>query len=163
MTDEEAFWLLEHVMDKAPCRMRGLFGDGMSETQEVLFIAEKVTAQFLPKLSAHFERESVHITMYATQWLLTMYSSSFPFDLVLRVWDCFLFEGWKIAYRVMLALLTLSQKDLLNLRFEELLGYLKEIHKKVDGDSVMRAAFAIPLRTTHIDKFREEYRSNQRK
>lgn len=163
MTDEEAFWLLEHVMDKAPCRMRGLFGDGMSETQEVLFIAEKVTAQFLPKLSAHFERESVHITMYATQWLLTMYSSSFPFDLVLRVWDCFLFEGWKIAYRVMLALLTLSQKDLLNLRFEELLGYLKEIHKKVDGDSVMRAAFAIPLRTTHIVKFREEYRSNQRK
>eukprot|EP00567_Pseudictyota_dubia_P009097 CAMPEP_0197462010 /NCGR_PEP_ID=MMETSP1175-20131217/57988_1 /TAXON_ID=1003142 /ORGANISM="Triceratium dubium, Strain CCMP147" /LENGTH=46 /DNA_ID= /DNA_START= /DNA_END= /DNA_ORIENTATION= len=43
--------------------------------------------------------------MYATQWLLTLYASSFPFDLVTRVWDCFLAEGWKIVFRVMLAIL----------------------------------------------------------
>ena len=36
LTEEESFRLLESVMDEAPCRMRGLFGSGMAQVQEVL-------------------------------------------------------------------------------------------------------------------------------
>lgn len=41
---------------------------------------------------------------YATEWLLTMYCRGFSFDLVTRVWDVFFSEGYKIVYRVALAL-----------------------------------------------------------
>ena len=30
---------------------------------------------------------------------------TFPWELVVRVWDCLLLEGWKIVFRVALALL----------------------------------------------------------
>jgi len=133
----------------------------MAEAQEILHIADRIFAQFLPKLYAHFERENVHISMYATQWLLTMYSSSFHFDLVTRVWDCFLYEGWKVAYRVMLALLTISQKELLSKRFEEVLGFLKDISNNIDGDAILDAALAIPLKTAHITKHRQDYLNTQ--
>mmetsp|Transcript_33786 Transcript_33786/g.80799 ORF Transcript_33786/g.80799 Transcript_33786/m.80799 type:complete len:177 (+) Transcript_33786:1-531(+) len=71
--------------------------------------------------------------MFVTQWLLTVYTSTFPFDLVARVWDSFLVEGWKVVYRVMLALLESAQADILSLSFENILGYLKDFPSTVDG------------------------------
>jgi len=155
--EEQAFWLLESIMEDSPCRMRGLFGNGMAQAQEVLFIAEKAIYQYLPNIAAHFDRENIHVTMFATQWLLTMYSSCFSFDLVMRVWDCFLFEGWKIAYRVMLAILSIYEKELLSMRFEDILEFLKVMPTIVDGELVMQTAFDIPLRTKHITKYRLDY------
>ena len=54
------------VMNDAPCRMRGLFTEGMKEAHQVLYVAEKLIAQFNPKLSRHFDKEGVHISMFVT-------------------------------------------------------------------------------------------------
>mmetsp|Transcript_27244 Transcript_27244/g.38537 ORF Transcript_27244/g.38537 Transcript_27244/m.38537 type:complete len:411 (-) Transcript_27244:222-1454(-) len=157
MTEEEAFWLLVAVMTEEPCRMRGLFGEAMSETHRVLYVAEKLIHQFLPQLAKHLDQQCIHITMYATQWLMTQYTSAFQFDLVLRVWDCFLADGWKVIYRVMLALLQESQDALLELTFEGILGFFRELPQNVDGDRIIEVAFKIPLRRAHLDKYAREY------
>lgn len=157
MSEEEAYWLLVNIMNDAPCRMKGLFGEGMKEAHQVLYVAEKLIAQFNPKLSKHFDKEGIHITMFATQWLLTMYTSSFPFHFVTRVWDCFLSEGWKVAYRVMLALLERASPILMKLRFEDILEYFKELPTFVDGDTVLEHAFKIPLKKKHIEKYAKEW------
>lgn len=142
--------------------MRGLFGEGMRETHQVLYVAEKLIHQFLPRLAMHLDKETIHVTMYATQWLLTQYTSSFRFDLVTRVWDCFLFEGWKITYRVMLSLLQQSQATLLTLSFEEILAYFREMPERFDmGGAIIDEAIKIPLRRSHITKFEQEWRSQQ--
>jgi len=161
VSEEQAFWLLVAVMQDSPCRMRGLFGEGMTEAHQVLFVAQKLIAQFLPRLSRHFERENVDITMYATQWLLTMYTSAFPFDIVTRLWDCFLVEGWKVAYRVMLALLDAGASDLMKLRFEGILGYLKELPNIVECDALFQATFKIPLRKKHISRYAKQWEKAQ--
>jgi len=62
------------------------------------------TRMFFPALFKHLEKQSIHVSMFATQWLLTLYTSSFLFDLVGRVWDYFISEVWKIVFRVMLEL-----------------------------------------------------------
>ena len=64
----------------------------------------------LPRLAAHFEREGVDHAMYASQWFITIFAYSFPFDLVTRVWDMFLLEGWKAVYRVALAVLGVASE-----------------------------------------------------
>lgn len=160
MTEEESFWLLVYVMSSPPCLMRRLFDMGMYQARAVLHIADRLVAQFLPKLHAHFEKEMVHVSMYATQWLLTMYTAPFPFDLVTRVWDCFLCEGWKIAYRVLIGILTMYQPELLKMKFEDIMAYIKAIPNKVNGDQVLDAAFAVPLKTKHIEKFQKEFNAN---
>ena len=50
---------------------------------------------------------------YATEWLLTMFCRGFSFDLVTRVWDVFFSEGYKIVYRVALALVKVRYTILL--------------------------------------------------
>ena len=148
-------------MGDKPCKMRGLFGEGMRETHKVLHVAERLTQQFLPKLFKHFEKENIHVTMYATQWLLTQYTSSFKFDLVTRVWDCFLGEGWKIIYRVMLAILSQFQTQLLRMSFEEILSFFRELPDRVEGTVIIESALKISLRKKHIVKYEKEWLARQ--
>ena len=137
--------------------MRGLFGEGMQETHKVLHVAEQLINQYLPKLSKHMESEHIHVTMFATQWLLTQFTSSFPFDLVVRVWDCILAEGWKMTYRVMLALLKHYELTLLQLSFEEILNFFREMPDQVKENEIMETAMRIPLRRRQITKFEKEW------
>ena len=161
MPEEEAFWTLVAAMNESPYTMRGLFKEGMSGAHEVLYVADKLVGQFLPRLSRHLERENVHITMYATQWLLTLYSSSFPFELVTRILDCFLAEGWKVVYRITLALLDTSSSDLMKLHFEDILGYFRELPLNIDSDAVFNRAFAIPLKRRHVERYKKEWSASQ--
>lgn len=56
--------------------------------------ARVFTAQeLLPAVGAHLEKEMVHPTMYASQWFITLFSYSLPFDVVLRIWDIFMLEA----------------------------------------------------------------------
>jgi hypothetical protein len=148
-------------MFERPCKMRGLFGEGMKETHKVLYVADKLINLFLPKLAKHLEAESIHVTMFATQWLLTVYTSSFKFDLVTRVWDCFLVEGWKATYRVMLSLLQHNQSTLLSSSFEEILAFIRDFADKTDGAVIVDEAMKIPLRWSHILKYENEWYSQQ--
>lgn len=148
-------------MYKEPCKMRGLFGEGMQETHKVLYVAEKLIHQFLPKVAKHLDKEHIHITMFATQWLLTQYTSSFHFDLVTRIWDCFLGEGWKITYRIMLAMLQQWQSSLIKMSFEDILAFFRELPERVDGAKTMEIAIKIPLRRKHIAKYEKEWLAQQ--
>jgi TBC1 domain family member 10 len=144
-------------MNDHPCKMRGMFGEGMKETHKVLYVGEKLMHHYLPRLARHLDKENVHVTMYATQWLLTQYTSSFSFDLVFRVWDCFLGEGWKIIYRVMLALLQKHQSQLIKMSFEEILAFFRELPSKVHGYQIMDIALKIPLRRGVIARYEKEW------
>lgn len=144
-------------MNDHPCEMRGMFGEGMKETHKVLYVGEKLMHHYLPRLARHLDKEHVHVTMYATQWLLTQYTSSFPFDLVFRVWDCFLGEGWKIIYRVMLALLQKYQSQLIKMSFEEILTFFREMPDQVEGYQIMDIALKIPLRRRVIARYEREW------
>ena len=145
------------IMNDDPCCMRGLFGEGMQETHKVLHVAEQLIHQYLPKLAKHMDAEHIHVTMFATQWLLTQFTSSFPFELVVRVWDCLLAEGWKMTYRVMLALLKHYESTLLQLSFEEILGFFRDLPDQVKGQEIIETAMRIPLRRRQIAKFEKEW------
>ena len=90
---------------------------------------------------------------------LQIFTSTFPFDLVARVWDSFLIEGWKVVYRTMLSLLKSAQLDgdLLNQDFEQILTYLRQFQSKVDAENIMASSFKMKLRQTHIQKYASEF------
>ena len=129
----------------------------MRETHKVLHVAEKLIHQYLPRLGKHMDAEHIHVTMFATQWLLTQYTSSFQFDLVVRVWDCILAEGWKMTYRVMLAMLKQYESRLLKLSFEDILNFFRELPDQVHGDEIIETAMRIPLRRRQIAKWEKDW------
>lgn len=92
-----------------------------------------IPVQELPKVGAHFDRECVHPIMFCSHWFNTVFSYSLPFEHLLRVWDVFLFEGWKIIFRVGLLLLKSTEEQLLARSFEGLMGILNSNSKQLSA------------------------------
>lgn len=160
LTEEEAFWLLVVVMNEEPFKLREMFSKDMTGTHEILYIADKLVNCFLPELHEHFEDEHIHTSMFTTQWLMTIYTSTFPFELVSRVWDSFLAEGWKIVYKVLVAVLkhALDDGDLLNCNMEQILTYFRSFQSKINADAILTIAEQVPMKQRHIKRYASEFR-----
>ena len=91
---------------------------------------------------------------------MTIYTSTFPFELVSLVWDSFLSEGWKIVYKTFISLLEHASEDgnLLGKNMEEVLSYLRNFQANVNGEQIFNAAHKVPLKQRHIQKYAKEFR-----
>ncbi|CAK4115816.1 unnamed protein product [Aphanomyces euteiches] len=116
---------------------------------------------YVPKLAEHLDAEGLHPTMYATQWFVTIFAYSFPFDFVTRVWDIFLHEGWKIVFRVTVALLKVNERKLMTLKFEKIMEFFRDMPPSVDTDEVVATAVNIPMTNRQLQALRENYQSSQ--
>lgn len=126
----------------------------------MLFIFEQLGRLHLSAsgLWGHLEVEGIDPTMFATDWIMTIFCRGFSFDLVTRVWDIFLNEcSFKIVYRVSLALLKSIEKPLLAAKFDGIMGIIKELPQRTDAESLMQIAWALPLREAQIAELEERY------
>lgn len=87
MSEEEAFYLLKHLMFRRGLRSRYL--PDMSALQVSLYQLSRLLHDRHPELYAHFDSLEVAPTLYAAPWLLTMFSSQFPLGFVARIFGKF--------------------------------------------------------------------------
>ena len=99
--------------------------------------------------------------MYLTEWAVTMYTRSFPFDFVVRVWDIFFHEGWKIFYRVALGLLKYAQERFLKESLEGIMKIFRSLPTSIDGDKVLRVAHSIRLRRAEVGLLTDSYQGRE--
>ena len=97
------------VLSSKKHTLADLYRPEMPKVGQAMFIFQKLLSHFFPRIFDHFEKEGMHPTMYASQWFVTIFSYNFPFEVVTRIWDIFLFEGWKVVYRIALALIKMNK------------------------------------------------------
>ena len=136
MREEQAFWILAKVMDSGDMyHLQDLYKPSTPLVPIVWFVMERLLQRCVPKVGRHFEAHGVLSSMYLTEWCVTMYTRSFPFSFVVRVWDIFLHEGWKIFYRIALALLHKHQRSLLAMDLEGIMDFFRKIPGECQGDA----------------------------
>ena len=127
--------LLVAVLQEEPWKLCELYAPGLPKVGLLEHTLQGLMNTRLHKLAAHFHSFSLHPTMFSAQWFLTIFTYNFPFPVgtyptkttiqtlvpasqrrfhtfiraVVRVWDAFLFEGWKVMFRVALAALKLHE------------------------------------------------------
>lgn len=99
--------------------IRDMYLPGMPGTKRVIGVFTKLGQQYLPRIWTHLQNEGIHPSMYATEWFMTLFTSSFPFHLIARIFDVLWYEGFDVIYRVALG----SLKVLLLYIFE-VISYL---------------------------------------
>lgn len=158
MDEMSAFRCFYKAMQKdSELRLRDLYLPQMVEAQRVLFIFKRLGSKHLGALWSHLEQQELDPTMYATEWAMTMFCRGFHFDLVTRVMDIYLNEGYKVVYRVMLALMMSCEEELLQSGFEGIMEILRRIPEKTDADTIVDLAYSIPVRRGDIERFSKEY------
>lgn len=157
MPEEDAFFMLLSVLQYEPHMLGGLYEPGMPKVGEVHYQFQGLVAKKLPKLNKHLTAQGLHPTIYASQWFISLFTYNFPCAFSTRVWDSFLLEGWKVPFRVALALLKVARADLLKLDFENIMHYFRALPKKADPETVIKAAFKLSLKRKELDALRREY------
>eukprot|EP01059_Diplonema_ambulator_P026105 TRINITY_DN4328_c0_g2_i1.p1 TRINITY_DN4328_c0_g2~~TRINITY_DN4328_c0_g2_i1.p1 ORF type:complete len:342 (+),score=81.03 TRINITY_DN4328_c0_g2_i1:42-1067(+) len=145
MKEEEAFWAFVVLMKHPKYALGEMYLPGFPKVQEAFEILQLLLEAFSPTLAEHFKSEGINTNYFASQWFMTLFVYLFPFRLLLRVWDVFLNEGWKIIFRVALVLLLSDEPTLLGMKMEEILPRLKVLHEDKDPSLLLAQACKIKV------------------
>ena len=76
---------------------------------------------------------------------------------ILRIFDCLFLEGFKVIYRIALALLKLKENEFLKAEKGETMPLLASCTKNVDEEELFKVAFNFSISRNFIDKIELEY------
>lgn len=158
MTEEDSFWMLVSLVQRYGCG--GLFLPGMPSIGLYMFQLTNLIERHLPQLHAHFEKEGVMPEMYATKWFITIFSYSFPFETVVRIWDIFLYQrgNWKLIFRTAITVLARAEERLLAMDIEKILDLLKNMpYDIVENESLIKDVMQCKINTNDLSLLEEEY------
>lgn len=132
MPDEEAFSTLVRLMKSYD--LRGHFVPNMPSLQLRLFQFERLLEECLPLLHKHLVRQGVKSSMYASGWIMTLFTYRSPLPICFRILDSVFAEGIEAIFRFALALMKKNEEELLQMSFDEavplLAGRIFDIYKK---------------------------------
>jgi hypothetical protein len=158
MGEEEAFWCMHAFMNNEKYRCREVFRNGFPLLKIQFHQLKRLMEQQVPKLAAHCEALQVDMSFFASKWFLTIFVYHFPFRGILRVWDIFLAEGWKIIFRVAIALMKWDEPRLITLPFDQLVPALSEMPTpEKNPDEIVERALKVKFKTEELLKWRKEY------
>ena len=157
MDEENSFWMLNCIFKKYG--LEEVYMKYFPGLRKRFYIMVKLLRKFMPNIYDKLVEFKINPTMYASQWFFTCFSNCLSFNIVVRIFDCFLLEGEKIIYRVALALFKLKEKSLLKAKsFETLMEKMKSLTKEIKSpDILLETAFRFSLSREHIKKLEMEY------
>ncbi|CAL8300620.1 unnamed protein product [Arctogadus glacialis] len=166
--EEDAFWCLVAVVEVI--MPLDYYTKNLVASQADQRVLKDFMAEKLPRLAAHLEQHAVDVSLVTFHWFLVGFVESLPSDLLLRVWDAFLYEGTKVLFRYALALFKYKEEDILKIHDNvEIYQYLRFFTKTVtDGRKLTSIAFTVmnpfPGRTlrhrraVHLERLQGELR-----
>lgn len=156
-TEEDAFYCLFACLNDTLYDMRGLYMEGFPSLRERFFQLDYLLKKECPKLHEKFHENGIDAIFYSQKWFMTNFiAGSKGFPNVLKVWDCFLSEGYKITFRVALALLKMKEKELENV--EDYEGLMRGMQDTQLPDDILERAFEFRFSRRDLRKASEEYK-----
>jgi hypothetical protein len=111
--EAEVFAFLETIYKKF--QLSEVFQEDMTGLKRHLWIFDKIFEQKLNKLYWHFREQDVLEDLWLLKWFLTMFTVSFPVNVVVFMWDLIVLEGFESVYKIALAVLKTSEEKLLKM------------------------------------------------
>jgi hypothetical protein len=159
-TEDEALWAFSCLMGP-PYNLKNLFLPGLPKLLQSVAVLEKLMNVFMPDLLNHLQENNMIASIYAAPWFMTVFIVGFPFELTLRIFDCFFNEGEKIFYRVALGLLMNLKDELLACdNMDKIMTTIKKGQRRINADKIFEAGFKLKLTRKQIETFDEEYQES---
>ncbi|KAF1662049.1 TBC1 domain family member 2A, partial [Aptenodytes patagonicus] len=139
--EESAFWCLVHIVENL--MPADYYSDTLITSQVDQRVFKDFLSEKLPRLMAHFEQYRIDVSLITFNWFLVAFVDSLVSDILLRVWDAFLYEGTKVIFRYALAIFKYNEEEILRIHDSvEIYQYLRFFTRMiVDGRKLMNIAF----------------------
>ncbi|XP_075595963.1 TBC1 domain family member 2A isoform X3 [Balearica regulorum gibbericeps] len=139
--EESAFWCLVHIVENL--MPADYYSDTLITSQVDQRVFKDFLSEKLPRLMAHFEQYRIDVSLITFNWFLVAFVDSLVSDILLRVWDAFLYEGTKVIFRYALAIFKYNEEEILRIHDSvEIYQYLRFFTRMItDGRKLMNIAF----------------------
>uniref|UniRef100_A0A8C1RUI9 TBC1 domain family, member 10C n=1 Tax=Cyprinus carpio TaxID=7962 RepID=A0A8C1RUI9_CYPCA len=101
MPAEEAFWCLVQISE---LYLPGYYSPLLEGVLFDAAVLSSILKKQCPAAHKHLQNQGVEPLMFATDWLMCLYSRHLPFDTLLRVWDLFFCCGVRVLFQVAVVL-----------------------------------------------------------
>ena len=85
----------------------------------------------MPEIYFYLKNNSITVSYFISPWFITLFTNAFQYikekdkpKVLLRIWDLFLFDGWKSIIKIGISLIKHFETKLLSLSSEDLLQFL---------------------------------------
>jgi len=150
LNDEEVYWMLKCLLIKY--KMEPLLSD-LTNLEKPFYIIDQLVREKFPKVAKILDKEDIHANIYAISWVISLFATHLPFNVVLRIMDAFLLENFKIIYRIVLTIIKYKAPAVLKCeRIDELLTIMRDFTQDFwsKEDEFMDTAFSIKLSKKEI-------------
>uniref|UniRef100_A0A8C5TIC8 TBC1 domain family member 2 n=1 Tax=Malurus cyaneus samueli TaxID=2593467 RepID=A0A8C5TIC8_9PASS len=139
--EESAFWCLVHIVENL--MPEDYYSDTLITSQVDQRVFKDFLSEKLPRLTTHFEQYRIDVSLITFNWFLVAFVDSLISDILLRVWDAFLYEGTKVIFRYALAIFKYNEEEILRIHDSvEIYQYLRFFTRMImDGRKLMNIAF----------------------
>ncbi|XP_040594614.1 TBC1 domain family member 2A isoform X2 [Mesocricetus auratus] len=139
--EESAFWCLVAIVETIlPAEY---YSKTLTASQVDQRVLRDLLSEKLPRLTAHLRQHHTDLSLITFNWFLVVFADSLISDILLQVWDAFLYEGTKVVFRYALAIFKYNEEEILRLQDSlEIYQYLRFFTKTIcDSRKLMSIAF----------------------
>ncbi|KAG3088745.1 hypothetical protein PI124_g17006 [Phytophthora idaei] len=120
--EARAFWLLVSILASPRFELERLYGPGLPHLSLRCFQLDSLLRMYLRPLADHFHTIDFPISIVATGWFMTLFTNmeALSYDVVVQVFEGFVFKGWKQLFQTALVILEELQGPILASCFDEI-------------------------------------------
>ena len=157
MDEESSFYMLDSLMDKY--KLEGFYLPGFPELKKTFYILLNLEKKFVPKVYELFKKEGMIPSMYASEWFICLFSRNLEFNGLVRIFDVFLLEGYKVIYRFSLAFLKIKEDEFLKGKdgLASIMQTINKSYENIDIENLFKIAFGFSISRKDLDKLGHEY------
>ena len=161
MDEKSSFYLLHSLIKNY--ELEGIYLPGFPDLKKKFYVLLNLQKKFIPKVYEVLKRDGIFPSLYASEWFICLFSKDLKPNTLVRIFDTFIYEGYKVIYRFALAFLKMKEKELVNGKpgIIYTMDVMKKIFENIDIETLFKIAFSFHLSKKHIKKFEQEYEKNK--
>ena len=161
MDEESAFYMLDSLIKNY--ELERLYSNGFPDLKKKFYVMLNLEKKFIPRIYEILKRDDLYISIYASEWFLCLFSKNLRPNILVRIFDVFLYEGYKVIYRFALAFLKMKEKNFITNKkgIFYAMNTIKQLFDNVDVEELFKVAFSFGLSRSHITKYEKEYEENK--
>eukprot|EP01128_Nolandella_sp_AFSM9_P006966 TRINITY_DN369_c1_g3_i1.p1 TRINITY_DN369_c1_g3~~TRINITY_DN369_c1_g3_i1.p1 ORF type:complete len:450 (-),score=65.87 TRINITY_DN369_c1_g3_i1:126-1475(-) len=129
MNEETSFWTFVQMLRKY--KLEPFFQDDVYP--ELLKDFSRDFKYLLPDLDAHLKSQGCVVSIFAVQWIRTLFALDFELSVAFRLWDIFFVEGLAFVSQFIMTMFRLKKKAICELEGGQMLIYIKTLPKQFNG------------------------------
>jgi len=158
LEDEElAFWVFLYFLDEM--ELNSLYFENMPDYSIRIYQLNYYIKKHIPALYSHFLKNQINPDLILSKWILTIFSSFLPFNILSKIWDVFIFDKWKALITFSVILLYDYKDTFLQMDLQKISKFIRENSRKAyfNYQKAIDMYDEFVMSNEELDDLRDEY------